>query len=123
MLMISIQEISKSFGPTLAIDNVSFDLAENSFVSIVGPSGCGKSTLLRMVAGLFQPSSGAIIVRDEKVTRPLRDVGVVFLIAGAAAVAQHTRKHPFRCRDGRASRCGPSRTRRRTDGARRSDRF
>jgi len=76
--MISIQEVSKSFGSMLAIDSVSFDLAENSFVSLVGPSGCGKSTLLRMVAGLFQPSSGAIIVRGEKVTRPLKDVGVVF---------------------------------------------
>jgi NitT/TauT family transport system ATP-binding protein len=76
--MISIQEVSKSFGSTLAIDSVSFDLAENSFVSIVGPSGCGKSTLLRMVAGLIQPSSGAIIVRDEKVTRPIRDIGMVF---------------------------------------------
>ena len=51
-MSISIQEVSKSFGPTLAINSVSFDFAENSFVSIVGPSGCGKSTLLRMVAGL-----------------------------------------------------------------------
>ena len=76
--MISIQNISKSFGPTPAVDNVSFDFAENSFVSIVGPSGCGKSTLLRMVVGLIQPSSGAIVVRDEKVTRPLKDVGMVF---------------------------------------------
>jgi len=76
--MISIQKVSKSFGPTLALDSVSFDFAENSFVSIVGPSGCGKSTLLRMVAGLIRPTSGEIIVRDEKVTRPLRDVGMVF---------------------------------------------
>jgi len=76
--MISIQNVSKSFGPTLALDNVSFDFVENSFVSIVGPSGCGKSTLLRMVAGLIQPSSGTISVRDEKTTRPIKDVGVVF---------------------------------------------
>ena len=76
--MISIQKVSKSFGPTLAIDSVSFDFAEKSFVSIVGPSGCGKSTLLRMVAGLIRPSSGEIVVRGEKVTRPLRDVGMVF---------------------------------------------
>ena len=75
---ISIQNVSKSFGPTLAVDSVSFDFAENSFVSIVGPSGCGKSTLLRMVAGLIQPSSGEILVRNEPVTGPLHDIGMVF---------------------------------------------
>ncbi|MDR0441675.1 MAG: ABC transporter ATP-binding protein [Candidatus Accumulibacter sp.] len=77
-MSISIHEVSKSFGPTLAIDEVSFDFAENSFVSIVGPSGCGKSTLLRMVAGLVRPSRGAITVRDQPVAGPLRDIGMVF---------------------------------------------
>jgi len=75
---ISIRTVSKSFGTTHAVENVSFDLAPNSFVSIVGPSGCGKSTLLRMVAGLIQPSGGAIFVRGTEVERPLRDVGMVF---------------------------------------------
>jgi len=77
-MSIVIQKVSKSFGPTLAIDSVSFDFAENSFVSIVGPSGCGKSTLLRMVAGLIKPTSGTIIVREEPVSSPLRDIGMVF---------------------------------------------
>ncbi len=77
-MSISIQNISKSFGSTLAIDSVSFDFAENSFVSVVGPSGCGKSTLLRMVAGLIQPGSGTIVVRDKPVSGPLRDIGMVF---------------------------------------------
>jgi len=75
---ISIRSVSKSFGATLAVQDVSFELAENSFVSIVGPSGCGKSTLLRMVAGLIRPSAGAIMVRGAPVERPLRDVGMVF---------------------------------------------
>jgi NitT/TauT family transport system ATP-binding protein len=70
--------VAKSFGSTLAVNDVSFDFIENSFVSIVGPSGCGKSTLLRMVAGLIRPSSGSITVRDESVAGPLRDVGMVF---------------------------------------------
>jgi NitT/TauT family transport system ATP-binding protein len=77
-MSISIRNVAKSFGATLAVDDVSFDLAENSFVSIVGPSGCGKSTLLRMVAGLIQPTGGAIMVRGAAVDRPLRDVGMVF---------------------------------------------
>jgi len=75
---ISIRKVSKSCGATLAIEDVSFDLMENSFVSIVGPSGCGKSTLLRLVAGLIPPSGGTIIVRDRPVDRPLRDIGMVF---------------------------------------------
>jgi NitT/TauT family transport system ATP-binding protein len=77
-MSISIHKVVKSFGSTLAIDDVSFNFAENSFVSIVGPSGCGKSTLLRMVAGLIRPSSGAITVRDKPVAGPLRDIGMVF---------------------------------------------
>ena len=52
-------------GQTLAIDNVSFDIQQNEFVSIVGPSGCGKSTLLRMIAGLDEPSSGKIMLNDK----------------------------------------------------------
>jgi NitT/TauT family transport system ATP-binding protein len=77
-MSISIRNVSKSFGSTLAVEDVSFDFSENSFVSIVGPSGCGKSTLLRMVAGLVAPSGGAITVRDKPVTGPLRDIGMVF---------------------------------------------
>src|SRR5947207_11475083 len=77
-MSISIRNVAKSFGTTLAIEDVSFDLTENSFVSIVGPSGCGKSTLLRLVAGLIPPSGGAIMVRDRPVERPLRDIGMVF---------------------------------------------
>jgi len=77
-MSVLVQNVSKSFGATLAIDNVSFDLAENSFVSIVGPSGCGKSTLLRMAAGLVQPTQGSIVVRGKPVDRPIRDVGMVF---------------------------------------------
>jgi len=75
---ISIRSVSKAFGTTLAVEDVSFELQENSFVSIVGPSGCGKSTLLRMVAGLIQPSGGTIMVRGAPVVGPLRDVGMVF---------------------------------------------
>lgn len=77
-MSISIHEVSKSFGSTLAVEAISFDFSENSFVSIVGPSGCGKSTLLRMVAGLSRPSSGVITVRDKPVTGPLHDIGMVF---------------------------------------------
>ena len=75
---VAIAGISKSFGATLALDDVSFDVPPNSFVSIVGPSGCGKSTLLRLVAGLTAPSRGSISVRGEPVHGPIRGVGMVF---------------------------------------------
>lgn len=73
-----VENLSKSFGPTLAVENTSFEVPENSFVSIVGPSGCGKSTLLRIAAGLVRASSGRILVRGKEVRGPISDVGMVF---------------------------------------------
>ena len=63
---------------TTAIEDVSIDIQDNDFVCIVGPSGCGKSTLLRMLAGLDFPTSGEIVVNDNKVTGPGADRGMVF---------------------------------------------
>ena len=77
-MSVRVQNVSKSFATTLAVDDVSFALQDNSFVSIVGPSGCGKSTLLRMASGLIRPSRGTIVVRDSPVDGPVRDVGMVF---------------------------------------------
>ena len=49
---IELRNISKSFGRTRVIDNVSLHVRSHEFVVFLGPSGCGKSTLLRMIAGL-----------------------------------------------------------------------
>jgi NitT/TauT family transport system ATP-binding protein len=73
-----VEKLSKSFGATLAIDDVSFAIAKNSFVSIIGPSGCGKSTLLRIAAGLVKPSAGRVNVHGKEVTQPVKGVGMVF---------------------------------------------
>ena len=62
----------------VALANISFDIAPNTFVSIIGPSGCGKSTLLNLIAGLTSPSSGAILINGEEVYAPGPDRGVVF---------------------------------------------
>jgi NitT/TauT family transport system ATP-binding protein len=77
-MSVVVQNVTKSFATTLAVDDVSFALQDNSFVSIVGPSGCGKSTLLRMAAGLLRPTRGTIVVRNKPVDGPLHDVGMVF---------------------------------------------
>ena len=61
-----------------ALQDVSFDVAGGSFVSVVGPSGCGKSTLLRMLAGLEEPTEGTVTVGGETVRRPHPELGMVF---------------------------------------------
>lgn len=65
-------------GSIEAIQSISTRIEAEEFVSIVGPSGCGKTTLLFMIAGLAQPSGGAVLVNDTPVVAPVKDVGVVF---------------------------------------------
>jgi NitT/TauT family transport system ATP-binding protein len=61
--LIRLSAVRKQYGNgTLALDDVSFDVAPQSFVSLVGPSGCGKSTILRIVAGLGEASAGSVLV-------------------------------------------------------------
>ena len=64
--------------PVLALDGISFDVAEGQFVVLVGPSGCGKSTLMQILTGILAPSAGEVRLRGEKITAPRRDLGVVF---------------------------------------------
>jgi NitT/TauT family transport system ATP-binding protein len=61
-----------------ALDDVSLEIGENEFITLVGRSGCGKSTLLRIMAGLLRATAGAVRVQGEPVTRPRRDVSLMF---------------------------------------------
>jgi NitT/TauT family transport system ATP-binding protein len=61
-----------------ALKNISLEIADREFVTIVGPSGCGKSTLLKLITGLSPISSGAITFDGEPVSGPRADVGMVF---------------------------------------------
>jgi NitT/TauT family transport system ATP-binding protein len=65
-------------GPLLAIEDVSFDVAEGELISLLGPSGCGKTTVLRILAGLTEASSGTVEIRGKPVVGPQSDFGVVF---------------------------------------------
>jgi sn-glycerol 3-phosphate transport system ATP-binding protein len=65
---ISVQNVSKVWGATRAVDTVSFEAAAASLVVLLGPSGCGKSTTLRLIAGLEQVSSGRICIGGNDVT-------------------------------------------------------
>lgn len=58
--------------------NLSFQVEEGEFVSLIGPSGCGKTTLLRLIAGLAQPTAGRVLLNGEVVARPSRRVGILF---------------------------------------------
>ena len=75
--MLTIDDVSKVFGTTRAVDHVSLSIAPGQFVGIIGRSGAGKSTLLRMINRLTDPSAGRIRFGDIDVTkldgRALRD--------------------------------------------------
>ena len=62
---LSLRNLVKRFGEFTAVDDVTVDVPQGSFFSILGPSGCGKTTLLRMIAGFEAPSSGAIEIRGK----------------------------------------------------------
>jgi multiple sugar transport system ATP-binding protein len=81
MARISINNIRKAFGSTIAVDDVNLVVEDQEFCIIVGPSGCGKTTLLRMIAGLEKPTSGHIYIDDQPVDDVppgRRDIGMVF---------------------------------------------
>ena len=65
-------------GEMVALNGVTLDIHENEFICVVGPSGCGKSTLLNIIAGLSEPTSGAIYCDGKKVTGTGTERGVVF---------------------------------------------
>src|SRR4051794_34411473 len=68
MARVELQHVSKSFGSTEVVHDVSLSIDEGEFAVFVGPSGCGKSTLLRMIAGLEETSEGDVLIGDRKVT-------------------------------------------------------
>lgn len=65
-------------GEMIALNGVSLDIMENEFICVVGPSGCGKSTLLNIIAGLLEPTSGAVYCDGKEVTGTGTERGVVF---------------------------------------------
>ncbi|MFM7213194.1 MAG: ABC transporter ATP-binding protein [Actinomycetota bacterium] len=58
--LLNIHGVSRSFGDTRALDDVSLEIHENEFFALLGPSGCGKTTLLRVIAGFEQPDEGTV---------------------------------------------------------------
>ncbi|MGI5212024.1 ABC transporter ATP-binding protein [Plantactinospora sp. CA-290183] len=80
--MIEMTGLSRTFsgrtGPVEALRNIELNVEDREFVAIIGRSGCGKSTLLRLVAGLIPATSGRVAIDGEPVTRPRRDISMMF---------------------------------------------
>ena len=65
-------------GPMRVLEEVSFDIHDGEFVSVIGPSGCGKTTLMNIVGGFVQPTRGRVLLDGKPVTGPGPDRGVIF---------------------------------------------
>jgi multiple sugar transport system ATP-binding protein len=81
MAPITFDRVTKRFGDTTAVDELSLEIADGEFLVLVGPSGCGKSTALRMLAGLDDLTDGRILIDNRlvnRVTPGSRDVAMVF---------------------------------------------
>jgi multiple sugar transport system ATP-binding protein len=80
-MSITLNNLTKSFGDSSVVDNLSLEINDGEFVVLLGPSGCGKTTTLRMLAGLEQATSGEIFIDGELVNHlppQRRDVAMVF---------------------------------------------
>lgn len=78
---LEVRRLSKAFGGTRVVDDVSFSVTGGTFLTLLGPSGSGKTTTLRMIAGFEEPTEGDILVGGASITdRPphRRNIGVVF---------------------------------------------
>ncbi len=79
---VKIDNVKKVFpsrnGEVVALNGIHLDILENEFVTVVGPSGCGKSTLLNIIAGLSEPSSGAVYCDGKEINGTGTERGVVF---------------------------------------------
>ena len=79
--VLQVRNVTKRFGESLAVNNVSFEVYDGEFLFLIGPSGCGKTTTLRMIGGYETPSEGEISIRGRVMNNvPLdkRNIGMVF---------------------------------------------
>jgi NitT/TauT family transport system ATP-binding protein len=65
-------------GPLKSVDDVTYDIREGDFVSVIGPSGCGKTTMMNMLAGFQKPTAGTVTFEDKPIVGPGPERGVIF---------------------------------------------
>lgn len=75
---VKVDHLTKKFGQLLVLDDISFNVMKGEFLCIVGPTGCGKTTFLNSLTGLYQASSGSILINDEPVNLKKHNVSYIF---------------------------------------------
>jgi iron(III) transport system ATP-binding protein len=78
---ITLENLVKTFGPIVAVDNVTLQIKHGEFFTLLGPSGCGKTTTLRMIAGFYTPEKGSIKFNEKRMNEipaEKRNTGMVF---------------------------------------------
>ena len=88
MTLLQIQQLARNFDGVLAVDDISFTVAEGETVSVIGPNGAGKTTLFNLITGLDQPTAGEIIFADKSLLGVPADR---FAARGIARTFQHGR--------------------------------
>jgi len=81
MIDLELKEVTKRFGPVVAVNKLSIEVPKGEFLTLLGPSGCGKTSLLRLIAGFYKPDSGEIMIRGKtvnKLSADKRDTAMVF---------------------------------------------
>ena len=81
MAKIRLDQLTKQFGDVVAVDDVTLEVADREFLTLLGPSGCGKTTTLNIIAGLETPTSGTVWFDEDEVTHvppEQRDIAMVF---------------------------------------------
>mgnify|MGYP004506937057 FL=1 len=81
MVNLEIKDLTKIYNNKTVLDNISFEVMDGEFLSILGPSGCGKTTLLKILIGIESATSGKILKKDEEITKidpSKRGMGIVF---------------------------------------------
>src|SRR3989449_6878671 len=80
-MRVVLEHLTKKFGDVAAVNELDLEMRAGEFVALLGPSGCGKTTTLLMIAGIYRPTSGAIIFGDQRVDHLMpkdRGIGMVF---------------------------------------------
>ncbi|MFP6689614.1 MAG: ABC transporter ATP-binding protein, partial [Alphaproteobacteria bacterium] len=66
--IVELENLTKNFGGVRAVDNISLQIKEGEFMTMLGPSGCGKTTTLRMIGGFEYPDRGRVYLDGQDVT-------------------------------------------------------
>ena len=70
--MIQVKNVTKKYGATIAVNDISFDVKDGEIVGFLGPNGAGKSTTMNMITGFIEPTNGQIIINGNDISKSPR---------------------------------------------------